>query len=205
MRLQTAARRLVSFSAFGVAAAVAVSTLWVVWQSSSRIGGEGHRKWVIVLGDRVEHDGAPSPYLRSRLDTALAVIRDGRAEHVLVSGNARSTKGDEVAAMHEYLVERGVVPSLIADDRFGVNTYNTCSRARTVFGVDHAIVVTQDFHLRRAVALCQAQGIDAIGVQAPADVRPYLTVRNWVRELVLSRPKAMLEGTMNPGPKTLER
>ncbi|CAM3991562.1 vancomycin high temperature exclusion protein [Smaragdicoccus niigatensis] len=205
MRLLRATRRLVSFVAFGVAAAVAFSSLWVLWHSASRIGGEGHRKWVIVLGDRVEHDGAPSPYLRSRLETALAVVRDGRAERVLVSGNARSTKGDEVAAMHQYLVERGVVPSLIADDRYGVNTYNTCSRARAVFGIEEAIVVTQDFHLRRAIALCTAQGIDAIGVQALADVRPYLTIRNWVRELVLSRPKAMIEGTTNPGPKTLER
>lgn len=201
----SAARRLVSFGAFGVAAAVAFSSLWVVWQSASRIGGEGHRKWVIVLGDRVERDGAPSAYLQSRLETALAVIRDGRAERVLVSGNARSTKGDEVAAMHEYLVERGVVPSLIADDRYGVNTYNTCSRARTVFDVEDAIVVTQDFHLRRAIALCKAQGIDAVGVQAPADVRPYLTVRNWARELVLSRPKAVLVSAFNPGPKTRER
>jgi vancomycin permeability regulator SanA len=177
----------------------------VTWQSGSRISGEGHRKWVIVLGDRVEPDGTPSRYLRARLETALAVIRDGRAERVLVSGNAHSTKGDEVAAMHRYLVERGVVPSLIADDRYGVNTYNTCSRARTVFGVEDAIVVTQDFHLRRAVALCGSQGIDAIGVQARADVRPYWTIRNWIRELVLSRPKAVLVSTLNPGPKTLER
>ena len=198
-------RRLTQLGILGLIAAIGFSSVWVLWQSSAKTDGDAHRKWVIVLGDRVQPDGQPSVYLRSRLDAALAVLRAGRAQRVLISGHAASPKGDEVTAMRNYLVEHGVAPDLITDDRFGVNTYNTCSRARAVFGISDAIVVTQDFHLRRALALCEVQGIDAVGVEALADAGIYLRVRNWFRELVLSRPKALLDSALNPGPATRER
>lgn len=183
---------------------MAVSSVWVQWESRSRIAPDASRPWVIVLGDRV-HDGAPSVYLRERLDTALAILRENRAQRVLVSGHAGSKKGDEVLAMRTYLVERGVAADAIVDDRFGVTTYNTCARARTVFGIDEAILVTQDFHLRRAVALCHSQGIDAVGAEAGSDAGVYLTVRNWVREVGLSRPKAALDAIRDPGPVSRDR
>ncbi|TWS17737.1 hypothetical protein FK529_19145 [Tsukamurella asaccharolytica] len=184
--------------------AMAASSAWVQWESRSRIAHDAARPWVIVLGDRV-HDGEPSVYLRERLDTALTVLRANRAQRVLVSGHAASTKGDEVAAMRKYLVDRGIDGARIVDDRFGVTTYNTCARAESVFGIDSAVLVTQDFHLRRAVALCRAQGIDAAGVEAGSDAGVYLTVRNWVREIGLSRPKAALDALRDPGPGTVER
>lgn len=183
---------------------VAASSAWVHWESRSRISADATRPWVIVLGDRVR-DGEPSVYLRERLDTALTVVREHRAQRVLISGHAASTRGDEVAAMRKYLVDHGVDGRAITDDRFGVTTYNTCARAKSVFQVDKAIVVTQDFHLRRAVALCVAEGIDAVGLEADSDAGAYLTVRNWVREMTLSRPKAALDALIDPGPETRER
>ena len=74
-----------------------------------------------------------------------------------------------------------------------------------MFGIDEAILVTQDFHLRRAVALCRSEGIDAVGVEAGSDAGVYLTVRNWVREIGLSRPKAALDALRDPGPGTSDR
>jgi vancomycin permeability regulator SanA len=65
--------------------------------------------------------------------------------------------------------------------------------------------VTQDFHLRRAVVLCKTQGIDAVGAESLSDAGVYLTIRNWFREIVLSRPKAVLDVALDPGPKTLAR
>ncbi|BDD83780.1 membrane protein [Tsukamurella pulmonis] len=200
----TVLRRLFGIAVVVVVIIVAASSAWVQWESRSRIAPDAARQWVIVLGDRV-HDGEPSVYLRERLDTALTVLRKKRAERVLVSGHAASTKGDEVAAMRAYLIERGVDPATITDDRFGVTTYNTCARATTVFGIDEAILVTQDFHLRRAVALCRSEGIDAVGVEAGSDAGVYLTVRNWVREIGLSRPKAALDALRDPGPGTSDR
>lgn len=200
----TIVRRLIRYVVIVAVVVMAVSSVWVQWESRSRIASDAARPWVIVLGDRV-NDGEPSVYLRERLDTALAITRANRAQRVLVSGHAASTKGDEVAAMHSYLVARGVPAGAITDDRFGVTTYNTCARAKTVFGIDRAILVTQDFHLRRAVALCQSQGIDAMGVEADSDAGVYLTVRNWVREVALSRPKAALDALRDPGPATRDR
>lgn len=197
-------RRLTRYAVVAAVVVMAVSSAWVQWESRSRIQQDAARPWVIVLGDRV-HAGEPSVYLRERLDTALTVLRENRAQRVLVSGHAASTKGDEVAAMRRHLEERGIAADSITDDRFGVTTYNTCARAKTVFGIDQAILVTQDFHLRRAVALCQSQGIDAKGVEADSDAGVYLTVRNWVREVALSRPKAALDALGDPGPASTER
>lgn len=197
-------RRLIRYIVIVVAAIVLASTIWVQWASSSRIADRGARQWVIVLGDRV-HDGEPSVYLRERLETALTILRKNRAQRVLVSGHAASKKGDEVAAMRKYLQDSGVAADAITDDRFGVTTYNTCARAASVFEIKDAVLVTQDFHLRRAVALCRAQGIDAVGVEAGSDAGVYLTVRNWVREIGLSRPKAALDALLDPGPGTRER
>ncbi|WP_231706574.1 MULTISPECIES: vancomycin high temperature exclusion protein [Tsukamurella] len=197
-------RRLIRYAVVAAVVIVVASTVWVQWASSSRITNDGSRQWVIVLGDRV-HDGEPSVYLRERLETALTILRENRAQRVLVSGHAASTKGDEVAAMRKYLLERGVDAGTITDDRFGVTTYNTCTRAASVFEIKDAVLVTQDFHLRRAVALCRAQGIDAVGVEAGSDAGVYLTVRNWVREIGLSRPKAALDALRDPGPATRER
>lgn len=197
-------RRLIRYVVITAVIAIAVSSVWVQWESRSRIQQDAARQWVIVLGDRVR-DGEPSVYLKERLDTALTILHERRAQRVLISGHAGPKKGDEVAAMRSYLVERGVDAGAITDDRFGVTTYNTCARARTVFAINEAILVTQDFHLRRAVALCKGQGIDAVGVEADSDAGVYLTVRNWVREIGLSRPKAALDALRDPGPATLDR
>lgn len=197
-------RRSIRYVVIVLIVIVAASSTWVQWESRSRIDQNASRDWVIVLGDRVV-DGEPSVYLRERLDTALAVLRENRARRALVSGHAASTKGDEVAAMRTYLIQHGVDPGKITDDRFGVTTYNTCARARAVFGIDSAILVTQDFHLRRAVALCRAEGIDAAGIEADSDAGVYLTVRNWVREIGLSRPKAAVDVLRDPGPQTSDR
>lgn len=197
-------RRLIRYVVIVVVIIVAASTVWVQWASSSRITSDGSRQWVIVLGDRV-NDGEPSVYLRERLETALTILRENRAQRVLVSGHAASTKGDEVTAMRKYLVDRGVDGGAITDDRFGVTTYNTCARAASVFDIKEAVLVTQDFHLRRAVALCRAQGIDAVGAEAGSDAGVYLTLRNWVREVGLSRPKAALDALRDPGPVSGER
>ncbi|WP_278314174.1 SanA/YdcF family protein [Lolliginicoccus levis] len=197
-------RRTILLGILGLVLIIAASSAWVQWQSRSRIETGTPQEWVIVLGDRVR-DGEPSDYLRERLDTAIGIMQEDRAAQVLISGHAASKKGNEVAAMHDYLTEQGIEAEAITKDRHGVTTYNTCARAHDVFGINNATVVTQDFHLRRAVALCEEQGIHTVGEEATSDAGTYLTVRNWFREIVLSRPKALLDSTLDPGPRTRER
>jgi vancomycin permeability regulator SanA len=119
----------------------------------------------LVLGKLVYPDGTPSPLLRARLELAGKLYRAGKVQALLVSGDGGSRPGyDEVAVMRRWLIEHGVPARRIVPDPAGFDTYASCARARSVFGVGRAIVVTNSYHLPRAVALCRHSGIDAFGV-----------------------------------------
>ncbi|AOW91598.1 hypothetical protein BFN03_19915 [Rhodococcus sp. WMMA185] len=173
---------------------VAASAVWTSRQASGHIydvGAAPRAPVVIVLGTLVR-DGRPGEYLTGRLDVALQLLRDGRAEVALVSGDGAGRSGDEVAAMTKYLVEKGIDPSRIVGDPYGLDTYDTCVRATRTYGVGKALIVTQSFHVPRAVALCRGVGIDADGVAAGCDCSTITMARNTVREW-LARPKAILD------------
>lgn len=177
----------------GAALVVAGSNLrlWVV-SSGHRFGPASAPTVpvVIVPGAKVGPDGAPMAYLRGRLDIAIELLRAGKAREILVSGDAAGTSGDEIASMTKYLADHGVDPALVRSDGEGLSTRATCERAKTRFGIDRAIIVTQYQHLPRAVALCRAAGIDAAGVTAYCDCRRTTKVRNNIREW-LAAPKAV--------------
>ena len=119
----------------------------------------------LVLGKLVYPDGTPSPLLRARLELADELYRTGKVRAILVSGDGGSRPGyDEVTAMRRWLIDHGVPERRVVPDPAGFDTYASCARARSVFGVSRAIVVTNSYHLPRAVALCRHSGIDAIGV-----------------------------------------
>ncbi|WP_433296317.1 SanA/YdcF family protein [Actinoplanes sp. CA-030573] len=155
----------------------------------------------IVLGTEVTVAGQPSPRLAGRLETAAGLVKDGKARVVLVSGDSRGGSGDEPAAMAAYLAGLGVDPARIVRDPYGLDTYDTCIRARDVYGVKQALVVTQSYHVSRAVALCRHLGIDATGVVArchcPASllvsksVRDYFASGKAVWDVVRGRPPAV--------------
>lgn len=117
----------------------------------------------IVFGAEVVGD-TPSAYLASRLDVSLALWRAHKIKVFLVSGDNSSPDYNEPKAMRDYLVAHGVPADLIVLDYAGFDSWETCDRAKRVFGVDHAVVVSQSFHVPRAVFLCRAAGIDAYGV-----------------------------------------
>ncbi|MGL4174547.1 MAG: SanA/YdcF family protein [Dermatophilaceae bacterium] len=119
---------------------------------------------VLVLGAGLDAAGRPSPYLAARLDVAAELVENGRARVALVSGDNRFVDYDEPTAMLDGLVERGVPASAIVRDFAGRDTYDSCVRARRIFGVDRVLVVSQGYHLPRAVAICRAVGLDADGV-----------------------------------------
>jgi vancomycin permeability regulator SanA len=117
----------------------------------------------LVLGAGIE-GSAPSPFLVGRLDVAVQLFRQGKIKVVLVSGDNSRTNYDEPAVMRDYLVEHGVPVQKIVVDDAGFDTWDSCVRAKKIFGVDRATVISQKFHLPRAVALCRRAGIDAWGV-----------------------------------------
>ena len=118
----------------------------------------------IVLGAAVHADGQPSPWLAHRLDAAAELYTSGRVEAILVSGDNRRAGYDEPTVMRSYLLSRGIPEQAIALDYAGFDTYDTCVRARRIFGIERALLVTQDFHEPRAVAICRSVGLDVDGV-----------------------------------------
>lgn len=145
---------------------------------------------IIVLGAGVGPDGV-SPVLGDRLDTALALYRAGRGKRLLLTGDAASPFYDEVAAMKKYLAARGVPAGAMILDGQGVDTFSSMARARAVYGVERGLVVTQAFHLPRAVWLARAMGIDADG--EVADKRPYRGAIWFALRECLSRTKAWVD------------
>lgn len=118
----------------------------------------------LVLGAEVYADGTPSAFLQARLDLAAELYRGGRVERLLLSGDGRSRFYDETEGMRRYLEEAGVAPESLLVDPAGLDTYDSCLRARDEFGVRSLVVVSQRYHLPRALAICRAIGVDAWGV-----------------------------------------
>lgn len=118
----------------------------------------------LVLGAQVYPSGTPSPFLAARLDLARRLLDAGVVEVLLVSGDGSAREYNEPDTMRAYLVDAGVPPDKVVADHAGFDTYDSCARAHRIFGVDRLVVVTQAYHLPRAVATCRALGLDATGV-----------------------------------------
>jgi vancomycin permeability regulator SanA len=123
----------------------------------------------IVYGAGV-HGLTPTPFLARRLDVAIALYRRGAVRVILCSGDYAGPSYDEPAAMRAYLLAHGIPDAAIVLDGQGMDTWASCWRARHVYGVTHALLVSQNFHIPRAVALCRAVGIIAYGVPDTGEI-----------------------------------
>ena len=118
----------------------------------------------LVLGAGLNPDGSPSAFLAGRLEVARALYASGRTRVILVSGDNRVANYDEPTAMRDWLAAHGVPADAVVRDFAGRDTYDSCTRAKRVFGVEQVLVVSQGYHLPRAVTTCRAVGLDAEGV-----------------------------------------
>jgi vancomycin permeability regulator SanA len=121
---------------------------------------------VLVFGAGLAPGGVPSPVLAQRLDTAIALWKGGKAQAVLVSGDNSDRFHDETRAMRRYVLQHGLPEQAVLGDDSGLSTYDSCVRAFTVFKVRKALLVTQRFHLPRALYIANSVGMDAWGVAA---------------------------------------
>ncbi len=128
-------------------------------------------KVAIVFGAGLQRDGRPTLVLRDRVAAATDLYFAGKVEKILMSGDNRFVEYNEPGAMQEYAVELGVPAEDIILDFAGRRTYDTCYRAKAIFGVQEALLVTQKFHLPRAIFTCNALGLKSTGVIA--DRRDY--------------------------------
>lgn len=154
--------------------AVIVPRLITAVQSLGRVYQSGNaptRRVAIVFGAGLWRDGSPTPVLKDRVATAAELYFAGKVEKLLMSGDNSYVEYNEPQAMKDYALELGVPADAIVLDYAGRRTYDSCYRAREIFGVNNAILVTQDFHLPRALFICNALGVQAVGVSA--DMRTY--------------------------------
>ncbi|MBN1991132.1 MAG: YdcF family protein [Anaerolineae bacterium] len=131
----------------------------------------------IVFGARIYKDGRLSAMLLDRVETAVQLYEAGKVDKLLLSGDNRFADYDEPGRMMDYALSRGVPAENIQPDYAGRRTYDTCYRAKAIFRLDSAVLVTQNFHLPRALFTCRNLGVEAVGVNA--DLRTYhpLSVR----------------------------
>ena len=129
----------------------------------------------IVFGAAVYSNGRLSSVLRDRMETAISLYHNGKISKILVSGDNSVDNYNEPGAMMDYAIERGVPRQDIQPDYGGRRTYDTCYRARDVFQVNSVILITQEFHVPRALFTCRHLGVEATGVSS--DLRPYRGAR----------------------------
>lgn len=184
-------RRVLLRTAVIVVALVLAPALWVqvVGQTRVRPGVSDISRTdvAIVLGAGLRPDGTPSTYLRRRLDAAAELYARGTVGVILVSGDNSTTQHDEPTAMRDWLVGLGVPEDRVVRDFAGLDTHDSCVRAHEVFGVTDAVVITQDYHLRRALFSCREAGIDVVGLGVSStSVEPIKAVLYRVREIPAS-------------------
>lgn len=156
---------------------------------------------IIVLGCQVRDDGTPSHMLEDRLRRGVALYDLGAAPKLLMSGDHGTEGYDEVDAMKHYAVDAGIPSADVFMDHAGFSTYETVYRAKEIFQADKVIIVTQTYHLYRALYIAKALGMEAWGVAAEYRQYSGQFVRD-VRE-VLARVKDFGMAILQPDPTYL--
>jgi SanA protein len=143
------------------------------------------RRVAIIFGAGLWRDGTATPVLRDRVQTAANLYLAGKVEKLLMSGDNRFVDYNEPAVMRDVALSLGVPNEDIVLDYAGRRTYDTCYRAKAIFGVTEAILVTQSFHLPRAIYSCNRLGVDSLGVNADLRVYRRSSMLYWnMRELL---------------------
>lgn len=184
-----------------LAAALLLPRWLLAWRYARRVHtpdqppGQG-RPVAIVFGAGLRRDGLPTTVLADRVATGVALYRRGVVDRLLMSGTRRQDGYDEPASMARMALELGVPDEAIELDSGGTRTIETCRRACAVFGVESALLVSQRYHLPRALALCQAAGIRAEAVAA--DQRQYRAAAYWQLREYPATLVALWESLLRP-------
>ena len=153
----------------------------------------------IVLGARVIGEKQVSDIYADRLQEAVNIYKNNKVSKILVSGDHEQVNYDEVNAGKEYLLNAGVTPSDIYLDHAGLDTFSTMYRAKYIFGIKRALIITQDFHLPRALYLANELDLEVLGCSA--DLRTYQNIKKFKKREILARIKAWINITFLATPK----
>jgi SanA protein len=168
-------------------------------EATSDISELSHAQAAIVPGAQVRPDGTMSLMLADRVERTVQLWQAGKVDRILVSGDHGSWRYDEPDTMREALMRAGIPGRVIFTDHAGFNTYATMARAKRIFDVQSAIVVTQGFHIDRALYLAKSAGIgDVQGLTSDIHGYGQKQKESDIREL-LARPKALFDTVTDAG------
>lgn len=194
------------FVIIGVFACISVCARWFIVRDSvdyiiatDELYNISDCQNVVILGSSVHGDGSMSGILRERAMTALDVYNTGKVCRILITGDCHVDNGyvyDEITPVQEFLIDAGVNSQIIIIDGDGFDTFQSMKNVRDVFGLQRIIIVTQDFHLARAIYIARRLGLDAQGYIAYKYSYQYKTekLRNGIREFPAAL-KAIYETT----------
>ncbi len=167
------------------------------------------RRIGIIFGALVYRSGKLSPILQDRVDGGIALYRAGKIQKLLMTGDNHTADYNEVVNMQVYALAQGIPKEDIVLDYAGLDTYDSCYRARNIFGITSAILITQQYHAPRATYICRSLGIDAITYALPdfekyPDLRTSYSIREdfadikafWQASVV--HPQATIMGKQEP-------
>jgi vancomycin permeability regulator SanA len=156
---------------------------------------------ILIFGCGVWDDGTPTPMLSDRLKTGIEIYNAGGGDRLLMSGDHGRADYDEVNAMKKFAVDRGIESEAVFMDHAGFSTYESVYRAKEVFKVKKVILVTQEYHLYRALYVAKALGLDTHGVSA--DLQPYAGQKYYEAREILARVKDFFTSIFKPLPTHL--
>ncbi len=178
-----------------------------------------HAQAVLVLGASIKADKTPSDALRDRLDTGIAIYRKGLADKILLTGDDGSFHAAEIAVMQEYVRNRDIPDKDILIDGKGYRTYESCKNAKNTFHLSNIIIVTQRFHIGRALYLCNKLGVDSVGVASDpttyqkgvqfwmrdllASAKAWFDIAIWAPESPVEKPEGLIEEPVEPAAPTV--
>lgn len=158
---------------------------------------------MLVLGAGVLPDGSLSDALDNRLSAGYELYKTGKAEKVIVSGDHGKRNYDEVNAMKKYFTDRNVPAEKVFMDHAGFTTYESLYRAREIFQVKRVIIITQQYHLKRAVFIARELGLEAYGVASDSYYPAAITLWDHAREIAARNKAALFTKIIKPKPTFL--
>ena len=178
---------------FFLIGAMRVTMLVITKDTTYSLDSVPSKPVVLVPGAGLNHQGGPSAPLQDRLDAAIALYQRGKVQKLLFSGDNTERTYNEPGAMRDYAISKGIPEEDIVLDFAGRRTYDSCYRAKHIFALDEVIIVTQEYHLPRALFLCENSELDAVGV--PVDQSNYIRSRYlfWNVREVLATVQAWLD------------
>ena len=168
-----------------------------------------YKDFAIVLGAAIKDNNRPGNYLKNRLDDAITLFKSGKVKKILISGDNGEDAHDEISVMNNYLVNKGIPQYVIFGDYAGFDTYSTMERANKVFDIKSAIIVSQGFHLPRAIYIAKDKGIDAIGYSTKQSlgkrryfIREHFATINSIFDCLINRKAKYYGNIVNTDGKT---